>query len=90
MTRVLLPTVLRSHSDGNRVVEVDGKNVGEAMVDLTTRYPGLREQLLDDRGNLRNFVNVFVNDENIRDRDNQQTALNDRDEILIVPALAGG
>ena len=90
MTRVLLPTVLRTHSDGHGVVEVDAANVGEALLELTRKYPDLREALLDEEGQLRNYINVFVNDDNIRDRDQQHTRVDLRDEILIVPALAGG
>lgn len=90
MTRVLIPTVLRTHCEGNRAVEVDGGTVGEAITNLTTQYPALKEQLLDDSGAIRNYINVFVNDENIRDRDGEQSTVDSRDEILIVPALAGG
>lgn len=90
MTRVLLPTVLRQHSEGHRIVEVNGTSVAEAIADLTTQYPSLREPLLDEHGGLRNYINVFVNDENIRDRDDERTVVDARDEILIVPALAGG
>ena len=90
MTRVLLPTVLRPHSDGQSVVEVDAINVGAALLELTRKFPALREPLLDQDGRLRTHINVFVNDDNIRDRDQQDTQLDPRDEIVIVPALAGG
>ncbi len=90
MTKVLLPTVLRQHSDGHRIVEVGGSNVGQALIELTDKYPELRGQLLRDDGEIRNYVNVFVNDENIRDLDDKATEIVASDEILIVPALAGG
>ena len=90
MTRVLLPTVLREHADGNRSVDVGGSNVGEAIEELTQKHPALRAQLLDDEGGLRNYVNVFVGEVNIRDRENENTKVSENDEILIVPALAGG
>jgi molybdopterin converting factor small subunit len=90
MTRVLLPTVLRTHSDGQSVVEVNAINVGEALLELTRKYPSLRDPLLDEQGQLRNHINVFVNNDNIRDRDQQETQVDPRDEIVIVPALAGG
>ncbi len=90
MTRVLLPTVLRQHADGSGEVEVDGKSVVEALVNLTEQFPALRDHIFDDDGKLRNYVNVFIGDENIRDRDQEQTKVDANDEILIVPALAGG
>ncbi len=90
MTRVLLPNVLRSKADGNSVVEVSATTVGQALVELTKAFPVLQSDLLDDNGDLRNYVNVFVGDENIRDRDGVETEISANDEILIVPALAGG
>lgn len=90
MTKVLLPTVLRQHAQGVRSVEVAGETVGAALADLANQHPQLGQQLLDDQGELKNYINVFVGDENIRDRQGAQTPLDDRDEILIVPALAGG
>jgi adenylyltransferase/sulfurtransferase len=90
MTRILLPTVLRAQSDGNGSVDVDAASVGEALVALTAKYPSLRDHLLDEDGRLRNYINVFVNDDNIRDRDQEDTKVESSDEILIVPALAGG
>ena len=90
MTRVLLPTVLRADAGGNKHVEVNADTVGRALVELTNAYPELRGQLFSEDGALRNHVNVFVGDENIRDREDLQTVLNPHDEVLIVPALAGG
>ncbi|MBI07796.1 MAG: hypothetical protein CMM54_12525 [Rhodospirillaceae bacterium] len=60
------------------------------MADLETRYPGIKERLLDDDGEVRRFVNVYVNEEDIRFLDNQATALKDGDELSIIPAIAGG
>ncbi len=90
VTQILLPTVLRQHSDGHGVVDVRGASVREALIELTDMYPPLREHLLEQGGGVRQHINVFVNDDNIRDRDNQDTVVSDRDEIVIVPALAGG
>ena len=90
MSKVLLPTVLRQHADGSRAIDVDGANVGETLLALVAKYPGLKDQLLDEGGELRNYVNVFLNDTNIRDLENEQTEVSPNDEILIVPALAGG
>jgi adenylyltransferase/sulfurtransferase len=90
MTKVMIPTSLRPHVDGNRVVEVDGDSVGAVLESLADQYPDLKSHLYDDKGGLASFINVFVNDENIRDRDGERTTLADRDEILLVPAMAGG
>ena len=90
MTKIMIPTSLRSNTNGNRVVEVDGENVGAILSALATQYPKLKEHLYDDDGDLVSFINVFVNDENIRDRDGEETTLEDRDEILLIPAMAGG
>lgn len=90
MTRIVIPTSLRPHVDGKRSVEIDGDNVGAILTTLAKEYPKLKSHLYDDAGRLVAFINVFVNDENIRDRDGEETKLTERDEILLVPAMAGG
>jgi molybdopterin synthase sulfur carrier subunit len=72
--------------------EVSGKgaNVGELIEDLERQFPGLRERLVEDRGELRRFINVYVNQEDIRFLQGTGTALKDGDEVSIVPAIAGG
>lgn len=90
MTRVLIPTVLREKCGGNPSVSVKGTNVQEALADLSQQYPDVLPQLFDPDGRLLNFVNVFVGDENIRDLNDESTKVAAGDEILIVPALAGG
>lgn len=90
MPRVIVPSVLRSHCGGKSAVEVEGATVAAALENLNGQYPGLRQQLMNDDGQLKSHVNVFVNDENIRDRQQTQTPLDRGDEILLVPALAGG
>jgi molybdopterin synthase sulfur carrier subunit len=72
------------------VVEVSAATIGDAISELQTRYPGIKERLIDDSGTVRRFVNVYVNEEDIRFLDNQQTKLKDGDEISIIPAIAGG
>jgi molybdopterin synthase sulfur carrier subunit len=72
------------------VVEVSAATVGDAIVALQSRYPGIQERLLDDTGAVRRFVNVYVNEEDIRFLQNQETQLKDGDEISIIPAIAGG
>ena len=88
--KVMIPTALRQFADDQDTVEVDGENVGQVLGQLRQTYPELSRHLFDDDGQLRNFVNVFLNEDNIRDRENQDTALNDGDELIIVPAVAGG
>ena len=89
-TQVRIPTPLRNFTNDEEVVETTADNVGAAIADLETRYPGIKERLLDDDGEVRRFVNVYVNEEDIRFLDNQATALKDGDELSIIPAIAGG
>ena len=87
---VRLPTVLRAHAEGAPVVSADGATVGEVFADLVARYPGLEGQLVDGQGALHKFVNVYVDDEDIRYLDQLETKLADGAEISILPAVAGG
>jgi molybdopterin synthase sulfur carrier subunit len=77
-------------TNNEELVEVNGATVGDAINELQTRYPGIKERLLDETGAVRRFVNVYVNEEDIRFLQNQQTKLKDGDEISIIPAIAGG
>jgi molybdopterin synthase sulfur carrier subunit len=88
--KVRIPTPLRKLTNNEELVEVNAATVGEAFAELQTRYPGIQERLLDDQGAVRRFVNVYVNEEDIRFLQNQQTPLKDGDEISIIPAIAGG
>ena len=88
--QVRIPTPLRKLTHDEDVVETGAENIGAAIADLETRYPGIRERLLDDDGEVRRFVNIYVNEEDIRFLDNQVTALKDGDEVSIIPAIAGG
>lgn len=90
MTKVMIPTSLRAHVDGRRAVELDGDDVGAVLNALADKYPGLKSHLYEDDGELVSFINIFINDENIRDRDGVSTSLTVGDEILLVPAMAGG
>ncbi|MDX1619576.1 MAG: ubiquitin-like small modifier protein 1 [Nitriliruptorales bacterium] len=89
MAVVRIPTVLRKHTDNEAKVEVSGATVGEVFDGLTDRYPDLREQLLEG-GDVRGFVNVYVDDEDIRYLDGLGTPVEDDAEIAIMPAVAGG
>jgi molybdopterin/thiamine biosynthesis adenylyltransferase/rhodanese-related sulfurtransferase/molybdopterin converting factor small subunit len=88
--RVLIPTPLRPYTGQQDAVELDGGTVGEVLKSLTSRYGDLRRHLYTDDGKLRSFVNVYVNDEDIRYLDREATALKQGDVISIVPSVAGG
>lgn len=89
-TNVRIPTPLRKLTGEQEIVEASGANVGEIIDDLEKLYPGLKERVCDEEGNIRRFVNVFLNDEDIRFLDEKSTAVKDGDELSIVPAIAGG
>ena len=85
-----IPTPLRPFTDKKESIEVSGGTVGELLADLTTRYEGLRKHLYTDEGRLRNFVNVYLNDEDIRYLQREQTPVKPGDSLSIVPSVAGG
>jgi sulfur-carrier protein len=87
---VKIPTVLRPQVGGNKEVELAGSTVGEVVEALTARYPSLRTQLLADDGQLNRFVNVYVNGQDVRYLDGLATSVADRDEVRLLPAMAGG
>ncbi len=87
---VRIPTVLRPMAGGNSSVELAGETVGDVVSALVGVYPGLQENLVDDNGSVRKFVNVYVNDEDIRFLDKLDTTVADGDEVAILPAVAGG
>lgn len=89
MPVVRIPTPLRPHTDGLDSVEAAGVTVGEVLGKVGTQFPGLRERIFDGE-DLRRFVNVYVNNEDIRYLDDLATAVADRDEVSIIPAVAGG
>ncbi|HVF20902.1 MAG TPA: MoaD family protein [Mycobacteriales bacterium] len=88
--QVRIPTILRKYTDGEKQVEGSGGTLGELFGDLDARYPGLRGGLVDDGGGLHRFVNVYVNDEDVRFLGAIDTPLSDGDEVTILPAVAGG
>ncbi len=90
MIAIRIPTPLRTYSSGKEEVEVEGANLAAVLEDLDRRHPGLRERLVNEKGALRPYINVFVNDEDARYLDGLQTALKDGDKLAIVPAIAGG
>jgi molybdopterin converting factor small subunit len=88
--KIHIPTPLRPFTDKQETVEVSGATVGELLTDLTTRHSGLRKHLYTDEGRLRNFVNVYLNDEDIRYLQKEQTPVKAGDSLSIVPSVAGG
>ena len=86
---VRIPTILRPYTDGERAVESSGSTVGEVVEQLEADHTGIKERLLED-GAVRRFVNVYVNDEDIRFTGGLDTAVSDGDTIVILPAVAGG
>ena len=87
---VSIPTPLRGLTGDRDEVEAKGANIAEIIADLEKNYPGIRERLTDGEGNLRRFVNIYINGEDIRFLQDKNTAVKDGDEISIVPAIAGG
>ena len=88
--QVRIPTPLRKITSDQDVVEATGANLGAIIDDLEVNYPGMRTRMVDDDGEIRRFVNVFVNGEDVRFLDGLTTAINAGDEVSIVPAVAGG
>jgi len=87
---VRLPTVLRSAAGGSATVTADGATIGEVLRNLVATYPAMAGQVLDDQGALHRFVNVYVNDDDVRYLDRLDTKVADGDTVSILPAVAGG
>ncbi len=87
---VNIPTPLRKLTNNESEVEIDAETVGQLVDSLESSYAGIAEKLLDEGGEIRRYVNVFVNEEDIRFLDGKDTPLNDGDNVSIVPAIAGG
>ena len=90
MAQFRIPGPLRRLSDGQVTVAVEASDLASAIEALDARYPGFRDRLLDEKGELRQFVNVYLNDEDVRYLDNLATPVKDGDELAIIPAVAGG
>ncbi|MFD9422758.1 MULTISPECIES: MoaD/ThiS family protein [unclassified Streptomyces] len=86
---VRIPTILRTYTDGAKAVEGSGETLADLLVDLESRHTGIRERIVDG-GELRRFVNVYLNDEDVRFLDGIGTKLSDGDNVTILPAVAGG
>lgn len=90
MIKVRIPTPLRPLTKGQGEVESAAANIVDMIGSLDATYPGLKNRLCDEKGDLRRFVNIYVNEEDIRFLDGKETSLKDGDEVSIVPAIAGG
>jgi sulfur-carrier protein len=90
MATVRMPPILRQAVGGAREVDADGSSVREILSDLTTRFPAVRSHLLDDGGDLNRFVNVYVNNEDVRLGDGLDTAVTADSTVIVLPAMAGG
>jgi len=86
---VRIPTILRTYTDGAKLVEGSGATLAEVLADLETRHTGIHERIVDEAG-LRRFVNVYLNDEDVRFLDGINTAVADGDVVTVLPAVAGG
>lgn len=90
MIKVRIPTPLRPMTGGKGEVEVAGNNVGDMIEQLNTSHPGIKDRLCDERGEVRRFINIYVNEEDIRFLTGKDTPLKEGDEVSIIPAIAGG
>ena len=87
---VKIPTPLRKLTDGNSTVSVSGSNITNIISDLENKYPGIKDRICEEYGEIRPFVNIFVNGEDIRYLEGLNSKLSENDEVSIVPAVAGG
>jgi len=88
--KVRIPTPLRKLTNDVELVEVNAKTIGDAIAELQGQFPGIKERLVDESGAVRRFVNVYVNEEDIRFLGGNGYAFKDGDEVLLVPSIAGG
>ena len=87
---VRIPTPLRKLTNGEELIELEADTIGAAIEALQVKYPGIEERLIDESGEVRRFVNVYVNEEDIRFLEGKGTQLKEGDDISIIPAIAGG
>ena len=90
MIKVRIPTPLRPMTGGKKEVEIVGNSVAEIIENLSSAHPGIKERICDEQGEVRRFINIFVNEEDIRFLTGKETPLKDGDEMSIIPAIAGG
>ena len=90
MATVRIPSPLRRYTNGQSKVESQGANINELISNLEAQYPGIKSRLCDENGQIKRYVNVFVNEAEIRTLQGSETPLTDKDEVSIIPAMAGG
>ncbi|MBI4428723.1 MAG: MoaD/ThiS family protein [Ignavibacteriales bacterium] len=89
-TKVLIPSPLRGYTEKQETLLLEGESIDELLLQLTTKYPALKKHLFSEDGQLRKFVNVYVNDEDIRHLQKEQTRVSPKDVVSIIPSIAGG
>jgi len=87
---ILVPAALRAYTERQAEIEVTGSTAGEAIEDLAAKYPDIRKHIYKDDDNLRDFINVFIGDTNIKELNGLKTQIKDGDAVMLVPAIAGG
>ena len=90
MAKILIPTPLRPYTDKQDAVEASGATIGELLADLTRQHNGLKAHLYNEHGKLRSFVNIYVNDEDIRFIGGEGYVFQEGDEVMLIPSIAGG
>lgn len=88
--RVLLPNAFQKHTNGTREIQSTAGNLPQLITEIETTFPALRSHLRDDQGQVRRFINFYVNEEDIRFLGNEKYAFQDGDEVLVIPSIAGG
>ena len=90
MTNLRIPTPLRTYTGGNSEVKINGLTVSEAMDDLVTQYPDMKQHIFNEDGQLRPFINLFLGEDNIKDLQGLDTPISENQRLLLIPSIAGG
>ena len=90
MATIIIPTPLRKFTNNTAKLQIRGGTIADSILELTTNFPDLKRHLLDDKGQIRSFVNIFVGEEDIRDLQQEQTIVKEDTVVSIIPAIAGG
>lgn len=90
MATIIIPTPLRKFTNNTAKLQISGGTVSESIAELTTNFPDLKRHLLDDNGQIRSFVNIFLGDDDIRDLQQEHTVIKEDSVLSIIPAIAGG
>ena len=90
MSLIRVPTALRSYTEGQEQVKVQATTVGGALEELTERFPALSPHLFNEKGHLRPYVNLFLNDQDVRSLNGNETPISTEDKLMILPSIAGG